>query len=212
MKRALSAALFAAFLSAPAAATTTPPPAPVCTPEMDERDDPICEAQDRAEAAAERSILAAADRFFGDASSEIADQIDDIIDAYGEPTGYIAGEELSAAFFGGVRFGRGELVVKNAAGEDEKKKLFWQGPSAGYDFGGNASKVFFLVYNLPEREAIYARFPAVEGGAYLGAGLTLAYKRGDGVTLIPVRTGIGLRAGANIGYLHFTREASWLPL
>lgn len=212
MKRFLSALAFGLLLTPPVLATTPPPVSPVCTPTMDERDDPVCEALDRAEDEAERTILRAADRFFGDVSSEIAEQIDDIIDVYGAPSGFITGEEVSAAFFGGVRYGRGELVVKNADGREQREALFWQGPSAGYDFGGNASKVFFLVYNLKDRESLYARFPAVEGGAYLGAGLTLSYKRSDGVTLIPVRSGIGLRAGANVGYLHFTREASWLPL
>ena len=125
----------------------------------------------------------------------------------GRPTAYIAGEEASGAFVGGARYGRGLLYMKNR----EPIEVFWQGPSVGWDFGGNASRVFTLCYNLQYPEVIFQRFPGVEGSAYLVAGLGVNYLRSDDVTLAPIRAGVGVRLGANVGYLGFSRHRRTLP-
>ncbi|MBL8631062.1 MAG: DUF1134 domain-containing protein [Rhodospirillaceae bacterium] len=156
-------------------------------------------------------LIATTERLFGDASSGMAGAIEDAVAKHGKPNGYIVGEEVSAAFFGGVRYGRGVLTRKHADGTEEAMELHWQGPSAGYDFGASAAKSFFLVYDLKESDDILQRFPAVDGNFYLGPGVGVTYKRMDGITLVPVRAGLGLRGGANVGYVHFTREASWIP-
>ena len=125
----------------------------------------------------------------------------------GKPTAYIAGEEASGAFVGGARDGRGLLYMKNR----EPIEVFWQGPSVGWDFGGNASRVFTLCYNLQYPEVIFQRFPGVEGAAYFIAGLGVNYLRSDEVTLAPIRAGVGIRLGANVGYLGFSRHRRTLP-
>ena len=125
----------------------------------------------------------------------------------GRPTAYIAGEEASGAFVGGARYGRGLLYMKNR----QPIEVFWQGPSIGWDFGGNASRVFTLCYNLQYPEVIFQRFPGVEGSAYLVAGLGVNYLRSDDIFLAPIRTGVGVRLGANVGYLGFSRTRRTLP-
>ncbi|KQW73247.1 hypothetical protein ASE17_09925 [Phenylobacterium sp. Root77] len=125
----------------------------------------------------------------------------------GRPTAYIAGEEASGAFVGGARYGRGLLYMKNR----QPMEVFWQGPSVGWDFGGNASRVFTLCYNLQYPEVIFQRFPGVEGTAYLVAGLGVNYLRSDDIILAPIRTGVGVRLGANVGYLGFSRTRRTLP-
>ena len=125
----------------------------------------------------------------------------------GKPTAYIAGEEASGAFVGGARYGRGLLYMKNR----EPIEVFWQGPSVGWDFGGNASRVFTLCYNLQYPEVIFQRVPGVEGSAYLVAGLGVNYLRSDDIILAPIRTGVGVRLGANVGYLGFSRTRRTLP-
>lgn len=125
----------------------------------------------------------------------------------GRPTGYIAGEEGSGAFVVGGRYGRGLLYMK----DKEPVEVFWQGPSIGWDFGGNASRVFTLVYDLYEPALIFQRFPGVEGSAYVIGGLGVNFQKAGGVTLAPIRAGVGLRLGANVGYLAYTRKRNVLP-
>ena len=126
----------------------------------------------------------------------------------GRPTGYIAGEEGSGAFVFGLRYGRGLLYMKDRPTQE----VFWQGPSVGFDAGGNASRVFTLCYNLQYGDAIYRRFPGVEGTAYFIGGLGVNYQRADDITLAPIRAGVGLRLGANMGYLAYSRKRRILPL
>lgn len=152
-------------------------------------------------------ILTKAGGFFGSTTKGLAQGIEKVFSDLGQPNGYITGEEFGGAFFVGLRYGRGQLNQKNVAPRD----VFWQGPSVGFDFGGNASKVFTLVYDLKRPGDLYRRFPGVEGSLYVVAGISLNYQRAGDVTLAPIRTGVGLRAGANIGYLHYNREHSWLP-
>jgi hypothetical protein len=126
----------------------------------------------------------------------------------GRPTGYIAGEEGSGAFVLGLRYGRGLLYMKNRPTQE----VYWQGPSFGFDAGGNASRVFTLCYNLQYGDAIYRRFPGVEGTAYFIGGLGVNYQRADDITLAPIRAGVGLRLGANMGYLAYSRKRHIFPL
>jgi hypothetical protein len=125
----------------------------------------------------------------------------------GRPTAYIAGEEGSGSFVFGLRYGRGLMYMKDKA----PMEVFWQGPSVGWDWGGNASRVFTLCYNLHVPETIFQRFPGVEGTAYLVGGLGVNYQRAEDVTLAPIRAGVGLRLGANVGYLAYTRKRNIIP-
>lgn len=155
----------------------------------------------------EDEIVKEAGDFFGAVSEGLADAVHSVFEKYGEPNAYIKGEEASGAFVVGLRYGQGELVMKQGT----RKKVFWQGPSAGWDFGGNAVKVFTLVYNLPDGETIYRRYPGVEGSAYLVGGIGINYQQRDDVVLAPMRSGVGLRLGASVGYLKYTKSREWLP-
>ena len=146
--------------------------------------------------------------FFGVTAEVAASAIERVFADLGRPNGYIAGEEVSGAIGVGLRYGEGNMSIK---GQPEPRKVYWQGPSIGFDTGGNASKVFTLVYNIRDGERIYQRFPGVEGSAYLVAGLGVNYQRADGITLAPIRSGVGLRAGANVGYLAYSRRRNWIP-
>jgi hypothetical protein len=126
----------------------------------------------------------------------------------GRPTGYVAGQEGSAAFIFGVRYGKGLLYMKDR----KAQAVYWQGPSVGFDAGGNASRVFVLCYDLEYPDAIYRRFPGVEGSAYFVGGLGVNYQRADGMTIAPIRAGVGLRLGANVGYLAYSRHQNLIPL
>ena len=154
------------------------------------------------------SIVREAAAFFGETTEGLAKVIEKAFKEQGRPNGYIKGEELSAAVTVGLSYGRGELVLKNG----ERADLFWQGPSLGFDLGINASKVFVLVYNLPNKDAIYQRFPGVDGSLYYVAGVGMNYQRRQDTVLAPIRLGVGWRAGASVGYMHYTRERSYFPL
>jgi len=165
------------------------------------------QAQSKDDTFSPEEIAIAAANFFGGASEGLASVIEKAFGELGRPNAYIAGEEVSGAFVFGVRYGKGQLTQKAGPGG----KVYWQGPSVGFDFGGNAAKVFTLVYNLDNADRLYQRVPGVDGSFYFVAGVGMNYQRGDGVTLAPIRTGVGVRAGANVGYLHYTREASPIP-
>ena len=143
----------------------------------------------------------------GVTAEAVGGAVERIFKDQGEPTAYIAGEEGSGAIVVGARYGRGLLYMKGK----EPMEVFWQGPTAGWDFGGNASRVFTLCYNLQVPEVIFQRFPGVEGSAYLIGGLGVNYQRAEGVTLAPIRAGVGLRLGANLGYLAYTRKRNVVP-
>ena len=152
-------------------------------------------------------ILAAGKTFFGGTTEGLAKAVERAFSENGEPVAYIEGEEGGGAIIAGLRYGQGYLSYKGGG----RGPVFWQGPSIGWDFGGNASKVFTLVYNLKRTDQLFQRYPGVEGSLYVVAGVGLNYLRSGDVVLAPIRTGVGLRAGANIGYLHFTREPSYVP-
>ena len=155
----------------------------------------------------EEEILNKAETFFGDVSEGLAKAVRKVFEDQGKPNATITGEEASGAVGIGARYGNGTL--ETAGGE--KRQLFWQGPSIGFDLGGDASKVFTLIYNLDDVEAIYQRYPLVDGSYFFIAGVGVNYLRSGKVTLAPIRTGVGVRAGASVGYLHFTKEKSWIP-
>jgi len=125
----------------------------------------------------------------------------------GRPVGYITGEEGGGALIFGARYGEGTLWMKDG----RTQKVYWQGPSVGFDAGAEVSKVFTLVYDLKDPEYIFRRFPGIDGSAYLVAGLAVNYQAANGVTLAPVRSGVGLRLGANVGYTSYTRKSKILP-
>ncbi len=145
--------------------------------------------------------------FLGVTAEAAGAAVERLFASNGRPTAYIAGEEGSGAIVFGLRYGRGLLYMKDR----EPIEVFWQGPSAGWDFGGNASRVFTLCYNLQVPELIFQRYPGVEGSAYLVGGLGVNYQRAEDVTLAPIRAGVGVRLGANVGYLAYTRKRNIIP-
>lgn len=154
-------------------------------------------------------LAAAGSRELGIAAEAMGGAIERIFADQGDsPTAYIAGEEASGAAGVGLRYGRGALHMKDLSASQE---VFWQGASIGWDVGGNASRVFTLVYGLYHPDMLYRRYPGVEGSAYLVGGVGVNYQRADGITLAPVRTGVGLRLGANVGTMSYSRQRNIWP-
>lgn len=145
--------------------------------------------------------------FFGSAAQGLASVVERAVSQYGQPNGYVLGEEAGGALFVGAKYGEGTLYTRNAG----QYKLFWQGPSIGLDVGGDGSKVMMLVYNLSTIQDILGRYPGVDGSAYVvgGVGMTVT-KRGP-VVVVPIRSGVGARLGINVGYINFTSEPTWNP-
>jgi hypothetical protein len=152
-------------------------------------------------------ILDAGHRFFGRISAGLASVIEYAFQRSGRPNGYILGDDVGGAFVAGLRYGEGVLHTKDAG----IHRVYWQGPSLGYDFGGEGSKTMVLVYNLRDPSEIYHRFGGIQGSAYLVGGVSIQFQKHDDVVLAPIRSGIGLRLGANIGYLKYTRTPTWNP-
>ncbi len=152
-------------------------------------------------------IVDAGSRFFGGVSSGLAHLVEHAVSQWGLPNGYILGQEATGAFVGGLRYGKGTLFTKNAG----DLAVYWQGPSLGWDFGGDGARTMMLVYNLPATAAVYQRFGGVAGSAYFVGGLGMTVLSANGMVVVPIRSGMGLRLGANIGYLKFTPEPTWNP-
>jgi hypothetical protein len=153
-------------------------------------------------------IVESGHRFFGTLSRGLALTVEEAVRRWGEPNGYILGQEGSGAFVAGLRYGEGTLYTKNAG----TRRVFWQGPSLGFDVGGDGARTMMLVYNLPRRDAIFDRFGGVDGSAYLVAGFGMtALTGGPDITVVPIRTGVGARLGLNLGYLKFTQDSTWNP-
>jgi hypothetical protein len=152
-------------------------------------------------------ILEKARGFFGETTEGLAEGIAKVFEDQGRPNAYIIGEEASGAIGVGLRYGKGELNSKLFG----SRTVYWQGPSVGFDLGGNASRNMTLIYNLQDPEKLFQRFPGVDGSLYFIAGLSINYQRSGDITLAPIRTGLGLRAGASVGYLHYTKEKSLNP-
>jgi len=167
------------------------------------------QAQDATDASySHDEVFQKASDFFGGTTEGLARAIEKLFAEQGRPNAYIAGEEISGAIGIGVRYGEGMLHSKVSG----KRKVYWQGPSIGFDLGGDASKMFILIYNLPNEAALFQRFPAVDGSLYFIAGVGVNYQKSGDIVQAPIRTGVGLRAGVNVGYMHYTREFSWIPL
>ncbi|CAA0083079.1 DUF1134 domain-containing protein [Zhongshania aliphaticivorans] len=152
-------------------------------------------------------VLEKADSFFGETTAGLAKAIEKVFAEQGSPNAIIAGEEVSAALGVGVRYGQGE--VQRYSGE--VLPIFWQGPSVGFDMGANASKVFTLVYHLDDMDQLMQRIPGVDGSFYVVAGVGVNYQQNGDLILAPIRTGVGLRAGASVGYVHYSDKKSWIP-
>jgi hypothetical protein len=152
-------------------------------------------------------LVDAGQRFFGGVSQGFAGVIEKATSQWGLPSGYVLGEEAGGAFIGGLRYGEGTLYTKNAG----DLKVFWQGPSVGYDFGGDGARTMMLVYNLPSTPAIYQRFAGVSGSAYFIGGFGMTALTANDVVVVPSRSGVGFRLGANLGYLKFTPQSTWNP-
>ena len=146
-------------------------------------------------------------QFFGSISRGLALAVQEAVRRWGEPNGYILGQEASGAFFGGLRYGEGQLYTRNAG----ERRIFWQGPSLGFDVGGEGARTMMLVYNLPTVDALYRRFPGIDGSAYLIGGFGVTAVGTDGMVVVPIRSGLGWRLGVNLGYLKFTPEPTWNP-
>jgi len=196
-------AVFAAFA---AVVTALVPFSPVTA-----EDGAVQQAADNVQQAADQfsqnEVVLAAANFFGTTTEAVAKAVQRVFADQGLPDAYITGDEGSGAVVIGLRYGQGWLIRKHAP----PLRVYWQGPSVGFDLGANASKAFVLVYNLGSSDRLFQKFPGVEGSYYFIAGIGVNYLRASNITLAPMRTGVGLRAGVNAGYLTFTREATANP-
>lgn len=152
-------------------------------------------------------LVESGSQFFGSAAQGLASVVERAVSQFGLPNGYVLGEEAGGAIFIGAKYGEGTLHTRNAG----QFSIYWQGPSIGFDVGGDGSKVMMLVYNLSTIQDILGRYPGVDGSAYVlgGFGMTVV-KRGN-VVVVPIRSGVGARLGINVGYLHFTSQPTWNP-
>ena len=146
-------------------------------------------------------------RFFGSLSRGLAEAVQSVTKRWGQPNAYVLGQEASGAFVGGLRYGEGNMYTRNAG----DRKVFWQGPSVGFDAGADGDRTMMLVYSLPSKEAIYQRFVGIDGSAYFVGGFGVTALGANGVMVVPIRTGVGARLGVNLGYLKFTPDSTWNP-
>ncbi len=156
---------------------------------------------------APNELIEAGHRFFGGVSRGLAMIVEKAVDNWGQPNGYILGEEAGGAFVGGLRYGDGTLYTKNAG----DLRVFWQGPTVGFDAGADGARTMMLVYNLPRTQAIFDRFGGIDGSAYFVGGFGMTALTSNNIVLVPIRSGVGLRLGANLGYLKFTERPTWNP-
>jgi hypothetical protein len=145
--------------------------------------------------------------FFGAVSRGLAEAVQEAARRWGLPNGYVLGQEASAAFVGGLRYGEGEMYTRNAG----DRRIYWQGPSIGFDTGADGDRTMMLVYNLPAVRAIYQRFGGLDGSAYFVGGFGFTALGSEGIVVVPIRTGVGVRLGVNVSYLKFTPRATWNP-
>ena len=189
--------------AAPAAAQTTPPPPPAGVGPAP-GPPPQRPSNDRFSAG---EVIDAGHHFFGGVSRGLASLIEKAGSQWGQPNGYILGEEAGGAFVGGLRYGDGTLYTKNAG----DVRVYWQGPTLGFDAGADGARTMMLVYNLPRTEAIFERFGGIAGSAYFIGGLGMTALTSNDIVVVPIRSGVGLRLGANLGYLKFTPQPTWNP-
>ncbi|HEX3675245.1 MAG TPA: EipA family protein [Rhizomicrobium sp.] len=192
-------ALSLSFAAAPSLAQDDPPPPP---PPAQQGGD-----QDMFQTFSQNEVVQAASGFFGTTTEAVAKAVQKVFSDEGLPDAYIKGDEGSGAVVVGLRYGSGWLIRKGYP----PLRVYWQGPSVGFDLGGNASKFFALIYNLRNDDRLFQKFPGVEGSYYFIAGIGINYMRASHITIAPMRTGIGLRAGVSAGYLTFTRDETINP-
>lgn len=154
-----------------------------------------------------QEIVDAGHRFFGTTSSGLARVVEYAFKSKGRPNAYIVGEEGAGAFVGGVRYGEGTVYPKSGG----SFKIYWQGPSLGFDFGANGARTLTLVYDMTSVQDLHNRFVSLEGSAYIVGGFGLNFQHYETITLAPIRTGVGLRLGVNMGYVKYTPKATWNP-
>jgi hypothetical protein len=209
LRLAAIAMLLAGLATAPAGAQQAADASPAVPPQLPADTSPVLPQPPRANQHSSNEVVDAGHHFFGGISRGLASIVEKAVSQWGLPNGYILGEEASGAFIGGLRYGEGTLYTKNAG----DVRVFWQGPSLGFDAGADGARTMMLVYNMPQTEAIFDRFGGVAGSAYFVGGLGMtALTSGDGrMVVVPIRSGLGLRLGANVGYLKFTERATWNP-
>ena len=188
----------AAFGSSGALAQTPPPSSPAPAPRSQ---------QQRPGTFSTGELVSEGHQFFGTVSRGLAQVVEKAVSRWGEPNGYILGQEGSGALVVGLRYGDGKLYTRNAG----DRRVFWEGPSIGFDTGGEGARTMMLVYNLPATEAIYQRFAGIDGSAYFIGGFGMTALTANNIVVVPIRSGVGLRLGANIGYLKFTPKGTWNP-
>ncbi len=154
-----------------------------------------------------QELVGTGHKFFGGLSRELALLVERAVSQWGLPNGYVLGEEASGAFIGGLRYGEGTLYTRNAG----DLKVFWQGPTIGFDWGGEGARTMMLIYNLRSVDDIFNRFAGVSGSAYFVGGLGMTALTWANIVIVPIRTGVGVRLGANVGYVKFTPRATWNP-
>jgi hypothetical protein len=204
-RRSLIVASLAAAAASPIAAWAQDTP-----PKDDHHDDHPDDRHDDDATYRGDEVVHAGSRFLCVTAEALGGAVEHIFKDYGDrPTGYIAGTETSGAWGVGLRYGKGSLYMKT---EKDPIACFWQGPSVGFDVGGNAGRVFTLCYKLGHPDELFQRYPGVEGSAYFVGGLGVTYQRADDITLAPIRAGVGLRLGANVGYISYSRKRHWVRL
>jgi hypothetical protein len=145
--------------------------------------------------------------FFGTISTSLAGVIEHAFHKSGRPTAYVLGTEGGGALLAGFRYGKGTLYLRSGG----KEKVYWHGPSLGYDVGAEGSRTLFLIYRLSDAQHLFRSFTAIDGTAYLVGGVGLTFLKGGDVIMAPIRSGLGLRIGASIGYIRFTARPTWNP-
>lgn len=145
--------------------------------------------------------------FFGTISTNLATVLEHTFSIAGKPTGYVLGQEGGGAFLAGLRYGDGTLYMRTGA----TQRVYWHGPTIGADLGAAGSRTLFLIYKLTDPADLYRSFTGLDGSAYLVGGVGVTLMKGGKVIMAPIRSGLGLRLGANIGYVRFTDHPTWNP-
>jgi hypothetical protein len=198
----LALVAFVPLAAGPIAAQSNPPPPPSPAPAP-----PSGNPTPQSGQYSSNEVVDAGHRFFGTISRGLAQIVEKAGSQWGLPNGYVLGQEAGGAVVAGLRYGEGILYTKNAG----DLRVYWQGPSLGFDFGGDGARTMMLVYNLPATDAVYQRFVGIDGSAYFVGGLGMTALTFNNIVVVPIRSGIGFRLGANVGYLKFTPTATWNP-
>ena len=164
-------------------------------------------AQDSPQSFSTGELIDNGHRFFGSVSRGLALTIEEAARRWGQPNGYVLGQEAGGAFIGGLRYGEGIMYTRNAGDQ----KVYWEGPSIGFDAGANGDRSMMLVYNLPSTQGIFRRFGGLDGSAYFIGGFGFTALTDEKVIVVPIRSGVGARLGVSLSYLKFTPHATWNP-